>query len=178
MNPLDWLLTALLAYSVIRAAMQGFFREAFSLGGIVIGLLLASWFYRTAAQHLTGLITSQPIAQFAAFLLILAATMVIANLAGRLLRKTASAVGLGLLDRLGGAVFGFVRGCLLGTAVLMAFIAFLPTAPWIRDSVMAPYFLRAAHAVSFVVPEDLSHKLTDGVARIKHTTPDWIKPAP
>jgi membrane protein required for colicin V production len=178
MNPLDWLLTALLAYSVIKAALQGFFREAFTLAGLVIGLLLASWGYERAALKLTGLITSPPIAQFVAFLGILAVTMVIFSLAGRLLRRTASAIGLGMLDRLGGAVFGFVRGCLLGVAVLMAFTAFLPTAPWIRDSKMAPYFLQGGHAVSFLVPEDLKHKLLDGAASIKHTTPDWIKPGP
>jgi membrane protein required for colicin V production len=178
MNPLDWLLAALLTYSTVKAFLQGFFRESFALAGLVVGLLLASWFYHPAALHLAGLIASSSIAQFAAFLGILAATMIVFNLAGKLLRKTASAIGLGLLDRLGGAVFGFVRGCLLGTAVLMAFTAFLPTGTWIRDSVMAPYFLRVAHAVSFVVPQDLRHKLSIGIASIKHTTPDWIKPGP
>jgi membrane protein required for colicin V production len=177
MNPLDWLLTALLAYSIIRAFMRGFFSEAFALGGLVTGLLFASWFCHPAALQLSGLIASSPIAQFAAFLGILAATMIAFNLTGKLLRKTASAIGLGILDRLGGAVFGFVRGCLLGVAVLMAFTAFLPTAPWIRGSVMAPYFLQGAHAVSFVVPKDFRYKLLDGISRIKHTTPDWIKPA-
>ena len=29
MNPLDWLLTLLLLYSLIRAALNGFFRMAF-----------------------------------------------------------------------------------------------------------------------------------------------------
>ena len=176
MNPLDWLLIALLAYSVVKAFLQGFFRETFALAGLVIGLLLASWFYERAALHLSGLIASPPIAQFVAFLAILAATMVIFSLAGKLLRRTASAIGLGLLDRLGGAVFGFVRGCLLGVALLMAFTAFLPTAPWIRDSKMAPYFLQGEHAVFFLVPEDLKQKLRDGAAAIKHNTPDWIKP--
>jgi membrane protein required for colicin V production len=176
MNPLDWLLTALLAYSVIKAFLQGFFREAFALAGLVVGLIVASWGYQAAALHLSGLITSPQIAQFAAFLGILAACMIVATLIGKVLRKTVSAIGLGVLDRLGGAVFGFVRGCLLGVAVLMAFTAFLPTAPWIRDSKMAPYFLQGGHAVSFLLPEDLKHKLLDGAAGIKHTTPDWIKP--
>jgi len=176
MNPLDWLLIALLAYSVIKAFLQGFFREAFALGGLVVGLLLASWGYESASLHLTGLIASPPIAQFVAFLTILAITMVVFSIAGKLLRKTASAIGLGLLDRLGGAVFGFVRGCLLGVALLMAFTAFLPTAPWIRNSKMAPYFLQGGHAVSFLVPEDLKQKLRDGAVALKHTTPDWIKP--
>lgn len=178
MNPLDWLLAALLAYSVIRAAMRGFIAEAFALGGLILGLLLASWFYQPAAVSLAGLITAPAVAQFAAFLLILAGVMILANLIGRIFRKTASAVGLGFLDRLGGAAFGFFRGCLLGVAILLAFTAFLPTAPWIRESKLAPYFLRGAHAVSFVVPEDLKHKLREGIARVKHTTPDWIKPGP
>jgi membrane protein required for colicin V production len=178
MNPFDWLLAALLAYSTVKAFIQGFFREAFALAGLVVGLMLASWGYQAAALKLTGLITSPQIAQFVAFLGILAATMVVFNIAGKLLRRTASAIGLGLLDRLGGAVFGFVRGCLLGIAVLMAMTAFLPTAPWIRDSRLAPYFLQGAHAVSFLVPQDLRSKLLDGAASIKHTAPDWIKPAP
>ncbi len=178
MNPLDWLLIALLAYSVMRAFLHGFFREAFALAGLVLGLLLASWGYRDAAQRLAGLIASPQIAQFAAFLLILAVTMVIFSIAGKLLRKTASAIGLGMVDRAGGAVFGFIRGCLLGVAVLMAFTAFLPTAPWIRDSKLVPYFLEGGHAVSFLVPQDLKHKLREGAASIKHTTPDWIKPGP
>lgn len=178
MNPLDWLLAALLTYSVIKAALRGFFGEAFALGGLLIGLLLASWFYQPLSSSLSGLITSPPIAQFGAFFLILAAVMIVANLLGRVLRKTASAVGLGFLDRLGGAAFGLLRGCLFGVAILMAFTAFLPTAPWIRESKLAPYFLRGAHAVSFVVPRDLKNKLHEGMSRIKHTTPDWIKPTP
>jgi membrane protein required for colicin V production len=177
-NPLDWLLAALLGYSTVKAFLQGFFREAFALAGLIVGLLLASWGYHDAALKLSGLITSAPIAQFAAFLGILAVTMVTFSVTGKLLHKTASAIGLGMLDRLGGAVFGCVRGCLMGVAVLMAFTAFLPTAPWIRDSKMAPYFLQGAHAVSFLVPLDLKHKLIDGTSRIKHTTPDWIKQAP
>ncbi len=178
MNPLDWALATLLVYSTVKALLQGFFREAFALGGLVAGLLFASWFYAAAAVHLAGLITSPPIAQCVAFLAVLAITMAAFSLAGKLLHKTASAVGLGMLDRLAGAAFGFLRGCLLGIALLMAFTAFLPTAPWIRTSRLAPYFLRGAHAVSFLVPHDLGQKLRDGTSRIKHTAPDWIKPGP
>jgi membrane protein required for colicin V production len=175
MNPLDWLLAILLVYSVVKAAMQGFFREAFALGGLILGFLLACWFYREAATHLTGLITSPQLAEFAAFLLILAATMIVATLIGKILRRTASAIGLGFFDRVLGALFGLVRGFLFGSALLLAFTAFLPSAPWIANSQLAPYFLRAAHAVSFVMPSDLKSRLHDGAQHIKHTAPDWIK---
>jgi len=175
MNPLDWLLAILLTYSVVRAAMRGFFQEAFALGGLIVGFLLACWFYLDASKRLAGLITSPPLAQLAGFLLVLAATMVLATLLGKLLRRTASVIGLGFMDRLLGAVFGLVRGALLGTAILLSITAFLPAGQWIEDSQLAPYFLRAAHAVSFVMPSDLKHRLTGGLDRIKHTSHDWIK---
>jgi membrane protein required for colicin V production len=175
MNPLDWLLAILLTYSVVRAALRGFFQEAFALAGLVLGFLLACWFYLAMAKQLAGLIASPPLAQLAAFLLILVAAMIAANLLGRALRKTASVVGLGFIDRLLGALFGLVRGALLGVALLLAITAFLPTGQWIQQSKTAPYFLRAAHAVSFVMPSDLKRRLFDGLEHIKHTSPDWIK---
>jgi membrane protein required for colicin V production len=175
MNPLDWLLTILLAYSVVRAAMRGFFQETFALGGLILGFLFACWFYRLLAINLKGLITSLQIAELAAFLLILAGTMIVASLLGRFLRHTASAIGLGFVDRLLGAVFGLLRGALLGVVLLLAVTAFLPRSPWVENSDLAPYFLRAAHAVSFVMPSDLKLRLLDGLDHLKHRTPDWIK---
>jgi len=175
MNTLDWLLVLLLAYSVVRAFLRGFFREAFALGGLILGFLFACWFYQPLALDLKGLITSTPVTELAAFLLILAGTMILASLLGRLLRHTASAIGLGFVDRLLGAAFGLVRGAFLGVTLLLATTAFLPSAPWIENSLLAPYFLRAAHAVSFVMPSDLKQRLLDGLGHLEHASPDWIK---
>ncbi len=181
MNPLDWMIAALLTYSALRAAMNGLFREIFSLGGFLIGFPLACWYYRDAAGSLRGLISTPALAQFAAFLLILAASTIVANLLGRLFRSGVRTVGLGWADRLGGAAFGLVRGMLLGSAILLAITAFLPTAPWVGESFLAPYLLRGAHAVSFAMPSDLRARLTDSLGRIgfsghsKHSSPDWIK---
>lgn len=181
MNPLDWLLTLLLLYSTVRAAFKGFFREAFALAGLLIGFPLACWLYRDLAHQLRNLITTPAFAQFAAFLLILSAVAIVASLLGHLFRRGARTIGLGVLDRLGGALFGLLRGAVLGTAVLLAITAFLPTAPWVQNSLLAPYFLRAAHAVSFTMPEDLRVHLREGLeqlktlGRLKHSSPDWIK---
>ena len=174
MNPLDWLLAILLAYSVIRAALRGFVQEAFALAGLVAGFLFACWFYRDLALELKGLITTPPVAQLAAFVLLLLATMVLASVIGKLLRRTVSAVGLGFVDRLLGALFGLLRGALLGVGLLLAITAFLPTAPWVQSSTLAPYFLRSAHAVSFVMPSDLKRRLSDGLQHINHAPRHWI----
>ena len=163
MNPLDWLLAAVLAYSVVRAVMRGLVREAFALFGLVAGFLLACWNYPALALRLGNLIRQRSLADLAAFTLILVAAVIVSALLGKLLSRTASAVGLGFLDRLGGALFGLARGALFGLALLLALTAFLPAAPWVQTSSLAPYFLRANHAVSFVMPHALRQRLADGV---------------
>lgn len=173
MNPLDWLLAAILAASTLRAAFRGFVREAFALGGLVLGFVAACWGYAALARRLAGLITTPPLAQFLSFLAILLGVMAVAMLLGHLVRRTASAVGLGFFDRALGALFGLLRGAVLAGAVLLALTAFLPTAPWIENSSLAPYFLRAAHAVSFTMPSDLSHRLRSGLDRLKQSKPLW-----
>ncbi len=175
MNPLDWLLVLLLAYSVLRATIRGFFREAFSLGGLILGLLFACWFYQRVALSLRELIPSSSGAQLAAFLLLLLGIMFLSALLGKLMSHTASVLGLGFIDRLLGAILGLCRGAVLCFALLLILTAFRPTVPWTEDSLLRPYFLRAAHAVSFLMPTELSRRLLDDFNHLKHTTPDWIK---
>ncbi len=108
-------------------------------------------------------------------LLLLLGILVLSGLLGRLLRHTASLMGLGLADRLLGAVLGFCRGAILCFALLLALAAFRPAAPWMKNSRFAPYSLRASHAVSFLMPKELSQRLLDDRNRLKHITPGWIK---
>ena len=129
----DWLLVVLVAFSTIAAFRRGIIKVLFSLGGLLAGILIASWNYVALAARLHRWITSYPTAEVAAFLLLVVLIMVLFTLAAGLLRKTVSAVGLGLFDRLFGAVFGLLRGVLLGVALMMAIAAFAPRSSWLRD---------------------------------------------
>jgi membrane protein required for colicin V production len=175
MSLLDWSLIAIIAYSTIVAFMRGIILELFSLGGLIAGILLASWNYNHVALLLQRLITTPATAQIVAFLFIVVAVMVLSAILGKLLNRTAHAIGLGFFDRLLGAIFGFARGCLFGVAILMAVAAFLPHSTWTANSQLTPYFLAGAHAVSFVVPHDLRQLILDGATQLKHNAPDWIK---
>jgi membrane protein required for colicin V production len=176
MNLFDWLLIAILAYSTVMAFLRGIILELFSLGGLVAGILIASWNHNHVALFLGRLITSPATAQIVAFLFIVIGVMVFSALLGKALNRTAHAIGLGFFDRLLGAIFGFARGCLLGVAITMAIAAFLPHSTWIASSQLSSYFLAGAHAVSFVVPHDLQQQILDGAEQIKHSAPHWIKP--
>jgi membrane protein required for colicin V production len=174
LNPFDWFLIAVVVYSTVLAFVHGFFREVFSLVGLIAGILLASWNYPVIGDRLARWIPWAT-AQIVAFLLIAILVMVLCGIAGKLLSSTAKSIGLGFFDRLLGGVFGLARGCLLGVAILMAAAAFLPHQRFIRDSQLSDYFLEGAHAVSFVVPTNLQHHIREGVIALKHGTPDWIK---
>jgi membrane protein required for colicin V production len=176
MSLFDWFLVLILAYSTIMAFLRGIILELFSLGGLIAGILLASWNYNQVAVFVERVVTTPATAQVVAFFLILIGVMVLSAVLGKLLNRTTHAIGLGFFDRLLGAVFGFARGCLLGVAVLMAIAAFLPHSGWTSNSQLSSYFLAGAHAVSFVVPHDLQQQILNGAAHLKHNAPNWIKP--
>jgi membrane protein required for colicin V production len=171
--------------------MRGIVLELFSLGGLIAGILLASWNFQRLAiplQHLLDSLFkfSLSTCNVIAFIVIVFTVMVLAALLARLIRGTARTIGLGFFDRLLGAVFGALRGCLIGVSILMAVTAFLPQSQpqtqtqvqWFAKSRLAPYFLAGVHAVSFVVPTGLQHQLLNGIAQLKHNAPDWIKQPP
>ena len=79
LNPFDWFLIAVVAYSTVVAFMRGFFREVFSLVGLVAGILLASWNYPLIGDRLAQWIPWAT-AQIIAFLLIAIVVMVLCGL--------------------------------------------------------------------------------------------------
>jgi membrane protein required for colicin V production len=175
----DWLLIVILAWSTITAFLRGIVLELFSIGGLIAGILLACWNYQHLASLLAPLtkhiFTSTAGGDLLAFLVIAIGVMLLSLLAGKFIRRTAHTIGLGLFDRIIGALFGLVRGCLLCIAILTASTAFLPHSTQIANSRLTPYFLAGVHAVSFVVPAGLQQQLLNGIARLKHNAPDWIK---
>jgi membrane protein required for colicin V production len=177
MNLFDWFLIALLAYSTVMAFLRGIILELFTLGGLIAGILLASWNYHRIAMYFDR-VMSTAISQIVAFLLIVVGIMILSTLLGKALNRTAHAIGLGFFDRLLGAVFGLARGCLFGIAILMAVAAFRPHSTWAENSRLSPYFLEGVHAVSFVVPHDLQQQIMNGAYQLKHNAPDWIKQLP
>jgi membrane protein required for colicin V production len=176
MAVIDWVIAAILVVSVIGAARNGFFVEAFSLAGVILGLLIASWNFQKLMPWLLHAIHTPAIAEALAFLAIALAIMIVAGLAGRALHWSARSIGLGWLDRLVGAAFGLLKGCVVVTLGVMALAAFFPRSGWLDHSRLAPYFLTAAHTTAAVTPVELGARIRDGVRIIRDAQPDWLKP--
>lgn len=172
----DWIIVIVLVVSVLSAAKHGFFVEVFSLAGVILGLLLASWNYERLLPWLNGWIHQQAIAQVGAFLAIALGVMIVAGLLGRVIRWSVRSIGLGWADRIVGAAFGLVKGCVLVTLAMMAITAFMPHANWFEKSRLSPYFLSVAHQTATLTPSELGERIRQGVTIIRNAQPYWLKP--
>jgi membrane protein required for colicin V production len=155
----DWIIVVVLAAAVLAGIARGFFRSAFSLAGLIVGLSLAAWNYWRVAAVLKPLIHSVEVANAIAFLVIALAVMVIAAILGSILAKVFEKVGLGCLDRLGGAVFGFVEGIVLVLIGLLVTVAFFPETVWLTEARLPRYFFGALHVSVHVTPSRLGDRV-------------------
>ena len=173
---LDWLLVVIVVVSTAAAFQKGIIRVLLSLGGLIAGIIIASWNYETVAGSLQRTISDWVLCEAIAFLIILALVSVLFSFVAKAISKTVKAIGLGFVDRLLGAAFGLARGVLLGIAAMMMAAAFFPDASWLENSVLSPYFLSGAHAVSFVVPAHFQDQISVGAKHLLHETPELFRP--
>ena len=163
----DWVIVAILLLCTVQAARRGFFLEAFSLAGIVVGVGVASWNYTRLLPWFEGWLRSQALADAAAFLTIALLVMVAAGLVGRAIRWSVRSIGLGWADRLLGAAFGLAKGAVLVTLGVMLLVAFWPGSPALRGSRLGPYFVVVARESTVGTPAGLRDKVHYG-ARLLH----------
>src|ERR1700723_2055204 len=91
----DWIIVIVIVSAFLAGIARGFFRSAFSLAGLVIGLALAAWNYWRVSPVLKPLVRSEQAANAIAFLIIAIAVMIVAAIIGSLLAKLFEKVGLG-----------------------------------------------------------------------------------
>lgn len=172
MSAADWIIIAVIVFSVATAAIEGFFQEAFSIAGLVIGYLLAAWQYHRVAAWLDAYVKSPWLGDIAGFVLIFVAVLIVAGIVGRVVRWAVRRVGLTAIDRFFGGLLGLVRGCLTVAVLLMAMAAFTPTSAWLRGSELAPYFLVVGRAAIWVAPSDMRARFFQGLDILHQSNQD------
>jgi membrane protein required for colicin V production len=159
----DWIIIAVVLISVAGAAAEGFFHQAFSIAGLVLGYLLAAWQYHRVAAWFEPYVNSPWLGDIAGFLVIFIAVAILASIAGRIVRWAVREAGLSTLDRILGGMLGLVRGCLAVAVFLMAMAAFTPTSKWLEGSQLAPYFLVVGRAAIWLAPSELRARFYQGL---------------
>ena len=176
MQWVDWAISLILALSVLGGLAQGFFRSICALGGLLLGLAVAAWNYARLAAMILPLVRIKPVANVIAFVLIALLVMVLAALLGTLLFKAFHQIGLGCLDRLAGAAFGFFQGLVLVTLIVLVTVAFFPEAHWLAEARLPKLFIGACHLSTQMTPRELSERIRHGLKVMETESPRWMHP--
>jgi membrane protein required for colicin V production len=170
MNWLDIVLLLIVAASIVTSFRKGLSREIIGLVTVVAALLLAIWFHGMAAAAFANWLSSPAAANFAGFFAIFCGVLIAGALVSAIIGRFLKVTGLSIFDHLLGAVFGLVRGVLVGVALVMALMAFTATGQppaSVVQSRTAPYVVDAARVVSSVAPHDVREGFRRTYAQVK-----------
>jgi membrane protein required for colicin V production len=173
----DWMICALVLLNVVTAAMQGFFSEALTMAGLVVGYLVAAWRYRALAEWLEKFLKNPWLAEILGFLVIFFAIVLLFGFAARLARWVMKESGLSGFDRFLGAILGLLKGGLMAAVILMGMTAFEPTSTVLRNSQLAPYFLAVGQAAIWLAPPELRARFHQGLDLL-HQAPHNLTSSP
>lgn len=173
----DWVIVIVLVTAVLAGLSQGFFRSVCSLGGLVMGLAVAAWNYGHAAAILMPVVRVQPLADAIGFLLIAIVVMLVIGILGAVLAKTLRLLGLGWLDGLAGAAFGFLQGALLVTIFILVTVAFFPQEQWLTQARLPRMFFNACRLSTHMTPAELADRVRSGLKTLERESPRWLHPS-
>jgi len=159
---LDWLLLAILVYSIAVSWFKGFIREVLGLITVLAAVLLAAWFYRGVGRLFKDVVRTENIALFFGFSLIFVMTLVAGFVVIWLITKFMKFAKLQWADRLLGAAFGFIRGWVISAAILLALTAFEIQTERLKGSELAPYFLPGSRVIAVMTPYEMKAKFLVG----------------
>jgi membrane protein required for colicin V production len=177
MTILDWIICAVVLASVITAAMQGFFSEALTMAGLVVGYIVAAWQYRGLAEWFERFLKNPWLAEILGFLIIFFAIVLLFGIAARIARWVMKEAGLSGFDRFLGALLGLLRGGLMVAIILMGMTAFQPASQLLQNSQLAPYFLVVGRAAIWLAPSELRARFYQGLELI-HQAPQKLSGVP
>ena len=160
MTALDWILAAVLVFSLLLGAWRGLVYEVLSLLGWVAAFCAAQWFAPQVAGLLPLQSASETLRYAAAFVLVFIAALIAASLLAAMLKKMVAAIGLRPVDRTLGAAFGVLRGMLLllaATAVIN--MSVLKASPWWQESSGAGMLTVTLGSLKPLLPEPFAKYL-------------------
>ncbi|EEX50237.1 CvpA family protein [Pasteurella dagmatis] len=138
---IDYIIIAIIGFSIIVSLLRGFVREVMSLVSWICAFLVASHFYPYLANYLTQ-IESPYIRNGSAIAILFIATLIVGAIVNYTIGQLVDKTGLSSTDRVLGACFGLLRGVLIVAALLFFvdnFTNFSQSELW-KESKLIPHF--------------------------------------
>ena len=163
---LDFAFAIIVVVSTIFAMTKGLIREVVSIVALVGGFVLAAFYYQVPGVWFGTFMRSEALAHLAGFLVIFLGLILVGAIVSFLINRFVKMASLEWADRLLGAVFGFLRGWLVCSIIVIGLVAFPVKEDLLARSVLAPYVLAGARGAVLLVPKDLKAKFNDQYQKI------------
>lgn len=159
-EPVDAGLLAVLAFSVLLGLLRGMLMEVLSLLGWSASWVSAQWWGVRVAAHLPLGTPGSDLNRAAGFIATFVVVLLVWATFSWLLQKLMRASPLSAGDRALGALFGFIRGLLVVTVIVMV-VSLTPFAKadlW-RDSIGTRWLRGAILVLTPVLPGDWAQRV-------------------
>jgi membrane protein required for colicin V production len=168
----DLVAAAIILLLGLKGIINGFFKEAFGLVGIIGGIFIASRAGNEVGQYLSDLIfkfENSAAVNFTGFLVTLAAFWLLMIISGALFKKLSSLSGLGPVDKLLGFILGSSKFFLI--AAVIAHAAYNIKAikstldPIMQSSVLFPIFVETGAFIMKMDPIEISDDVNASITK-------------
>lgn len=158
---IDWIALSIVLLGTFWGLMKGLVKELMSIAAWIVALVLSPIAANTAGSLIPVADLSPSMRYGAGYLLVFIAILITSTLLASLLRVLLQVAGLGLLDRVLGAVFG-----MLGATVFLLVLTICINKSPFRDneqwsvSNAKPLLLELLHRLILFLPPDLGRYIS------------------
>ncbi|MFQ6082036.1 MAG: CvpA family protein [Candidatus Aminicenantia bacterium] len=173
-NWFDYILIAILLGSFIFGLIKGLIRQVIGISAIIIGLILAIYFYKVAAELLFSFISNKIVSYLLGFLVIFLAILIIGLITSFVLSKLIRGP-LKTINHFLGGLFGLIRGALICMVIVFLLLIFpfsQVNQKVLSKSKLTPYCVSGITLILGLIPKDIKnefaknyHKLIERVKK-------------
>lgn len=153
----DLIILGIIAISIIISLMRGFVKEALSLASWLVALWVSMAFSSGMAELFGSSIKDPTLRLLAAFITLFVLSLVVGMIVNFFATQMVQRTGMSGVDRTIGVVFGFLRGILLVTIIVMLLgLTTLPKEKWWDESFFMFRFEAIATWLKDLLPSDIA----------------------
>ncbi len=168
MNPLDMVIIAVLCFCLVRGFFRGLVKELSSIIGVFAGFYAAYTYYRTLAGYMTKWTSGFEHTNIICFLIIFLSVFVTISILGLFLKYILNISFLGWIDRICGTCFGFIKGILVVSVLLLVLTTFLKqNGAFIQKSVLSPHVMVISETMAQLVSTDIKKTFSTKIKELK-----------
>lgn len=157
MTGFDYAILAIIGVSLLLGIMRGFVKELLSLAGWIVAFVVARTYAIEIIHLLPKDIPTAALKTLAAFLSLFLATLLMFSLFKIVITKIVKKIGLGWLDVMLGGFFGFSRGLIVvSVLVLLAGMTNIPKDPTWKNAMFSAPLEALVRSALPLLPEKIS----------------------